>query len=86
MGLLCPQLHLPHHWEADVVLRDGRTCHIRPIRPTDGPALEEFHKGLSEETLYMRFFTASPELMARDIERLLHGLPRSRGVARTCWW
>ncbi len=29
------------------------------------------HKGLSEETLYMRFFTASPELMARDIERLL---------------
>lgn len=61
----------PAHWEADVVLRDGRTCHIRPIRPGDAAALEEFHQGLSEETLYMRFFTASQELMARDIERLL---------------
>ena len=71
-GISVPEAHTyPHHWEADVVLRDGRTCHIRPIRPSDGPALEEFHKGLSEETLYMRFFTASPELMARDIERLL---------------
>ena len=72
-GSVAPDdLPYPAHWEADVVLRDGRTCHIRPIRPTDGPALEEFHKGLSEETLYMRFFTASQELMAKDIERLLH--------------
>ena len=71
-GISVPEAHTyPHHWEADVVLRDGRTCHIRPIRPSDGPALEEFHKGLSEETLYMRFFTASPELIARDFERLL---------------
>lgn len=61
----------PAHWEADVVLRDGRTCHIRPIKSTDGPALEEFHATLSEDTLYMRYFTASKELMARDIERLL---------------
>ena len=62
----------PVHWEADVVLRDGRTCHIRPIRATDREALEEFHQTLSEDTLYMRYFTASQELMARDIERLLN--------------
>lgn len=71
-GDLAPETaEYPAHWEADVVLRDGRTCHIRPIKPSDGPALEEFHQSLSEETLYMRFFTASQELMARDIERLL---------------
>ena len=25
----------PRHWEADVLLRDGRTAHIRPIEPED---------------------------------------------------
>ncbi|WP_278255298.1 hypothetical protein [Nocardioides convexus] len=25
----------PAHWEGDVLLRDGRTAHIRPIRPED---------------------------------------------------
>jgi hypothetical protein len=25
----------PRHWEADVLLRDGRTAHIRPIQPED---------------------------------------------------
>jgi len=25
----------PRHWEADVLLRDGRTAHIRPIEPSD---------------------------------------------------
>jgi acyl-CoA synthetase (NDP forming)/GNAT superfamily N-acetyltransferase len=61
----------PDHWEADVVLRDGRTCHIRPVRSDDGPALTAFSEALSEETLYTRFFTASRELAAQDMQRLL---------------
>ncbi|NQU37608.1 MAG: GNAT family N-acetyltransferase [Actinobacteria bacterium] len=61
----------PDHWESDVVLRDGRTCHIRPVRPDDGPALTAFSEALSEETLYTRFFTASRELAAQDMARLL---------------
>ncbi|MEI8081907.1 MAG: GNAT family N-acetyltransferase, partial [Actinomycetes bacterium] len=60
----------PANWEADVVLRNGRTCHIRPIHSDDGPALQVFYDGLSEQSLYTRFFTASAELAARDVERL----------------
>ena len=29
----------PAHWEADVVLRDGGTAHLRPIRPYDAERL-----------------------------------------------
>lgn len=61
----------PSHWEADVVLRDGRACHIRPIRPDDRELLTEFHEGLSEQTLYMRFFSPSPDLLSRSIEKML---------------
>jgi acyl-CoA synthetase (NDP forming)/RimJ/RimL family protein N-acetyltransferase len=61
----------PEHWESDVVLRDGRTCHIRPVRPDDGPALDSFSQELSDETLYTRFFTVSRELAAQDMARLL---------------
>jgi len=61
----------PEHWEADVVLRDGRTCHIRPVRPDDGPDLTTFSEALSEQTLYTRFFTASRDLAAQDMQRLL---------------
>ena len=61
----------PAHWEADVVLRDGRTCRMRPVRPADRDALAEFYESLSEETRYTRFFTGSVELASRDMERLL---------------
>ena len=59
----------PEHWEADVVLRDGSTCHLRPITPEDGPALREFYSRLSDETIYFRFFGAYPQLSNRDVHR-----------------
>ncbi len=59
----------PSHWEADVVLRDGYTCHIRPIRPADREALRAFHSQLSAETVYFRFFAPMPELSDRDLAR-----------------
>jgi acyl-CoA synthetase (NDP forming)/GNAT superfamily N-acetyltransferase len=59
----------PAHWEADVVLRDGYTCHVRPITPDDAPRLVEFHSRLSAETIYFRFFAPYPELTDRDVER-----------------
>ena len=34
----------PVQWEADVVLRDGSVAQIRPIRPDDVAALQEFHR------------------------------------------
>lgn len=59
----------PSHWEADVVLRDGGTAHLRPIRPDDADRLKRFYSRLSDETIYFRFFSLYRELSARDIER-----------------
>ena len=59
----------PEHWEADVILRDGRICHLRPILPEDGEALAAFHESLSAETVYYRFFAAYPRLTEKDVRR-----------------
>ena len=59
----------PARWEADVVLRDGGTAHLRPIRPDDADRLRRFHSRLSDDTIYNRFFTLYRELSDRDVER-----------------
>ena len=46
----------PSEREADVVLRDGATVHVRPVRTTDGPAIRKFLEGLSPESIGFRFF------------------------------
>ncbi|GAA4628523.1 hypothetical protein GCM10023196_045220 [Actinoallomurus vinaceus] len=58
----------PDHWEADVVLADGGTAHLRPIRPGDAELLREFYARLSPETIYYRFFSPRPRLTDREIE------------------
>jgi acyl-CoA synthetase (NDP forming)/GNAT superfamily N-acetyltransferase len=62
----------PAHWEADVVVRDGRTVRIRPIGPDDGDRLVAFHHSLSDETVYFRFFAPYPALSDRDVHRFTH--------------
>jgi acyl-CoA synthetase (NDP forming)/RimJ/RimL family protein N-acetyltransferase len=64
-----PVTGYPEHWEADVILRDGRICHIRPIRPEDQEALAAFHESLSPETVYFRFFAPYPRLTEKDLLR-----------------
>ena len=59
----------PSEWEADVLLRDGRPCHLRPVRPDDGQAMRAFHSSLSAETIYYRFFAPYPELSDADVDR-----------------
>ncbi|GAB3286261.1 bifunctional GNAT family N-acetyltransferase/acetate--CoA ligase family protein [Sinomonas notoginsengisoli] len=59
----------PHHWEADVVLRDGGTAHLRPIRPEDAEALQEFHVHQSEGSIYLRFFSYKARLTAAELKR-----------------
>ncbi|TQN32279.1 acyl-CoA synthetase (NDP forming) [Haloactinospora alba] len=59
----------PNHWEADVVLTDGGTAHLRPITPDDADMLRAFHERLSQETIYYRFFAPYPKLSTRDVER-----------------
>lgn len=59
----------PTHWEADVVLRDGGTAHVRPIRPDDADALQAFHTGQSERSTYFRFFAPVARLGDADLHR-----------------
>lgn len=59
----------PEYWEADVVLRDGGTAHLRPIRPEDADALQAFHAGQSQASIYMRFFSFKPRLSGKEVRR-----------------
>ncbi|MDI2128694.1 bifunctional GNAT family N-acetyltransferase/acetate--CoA ligase family protein [Yinghuangia seranimata] len=57
----------PEHWEADVVLRDGATAHLRPVGPHDADRLVAFYARVSDESKYLRFFTPYPRLSERDV-------------------
>ena len=54
----------PAHLASDVVLRDGSTVALRPVRPEDEPLLLEFYRSLDERSLAFRFFTGAPNLKA----------------------
>ena len=62
----------PTHWEADVVLRDGGTAHVRPIRPEDAEALQRFHLGQSRQSTVFRFFAPLEQLPPKDLDRFTH--------------
>ncbi len=59
---------LDERWAGDVVLGNGETVHVRPIRPDDAHALAEFHRRQSPESIYRRFFTPKPELSEPSLE------------------
>ena len=59
----------PAQFEADVVLADGGTARVRPIRPDDSPLLVAFHERQSPESIYFRYFSPRPRLSDRDVER-----------------
>src|SRR5262245_27856829 len=56
-------------WEADVVLSDGGTVHVRPVQPDDAAAFRAFHDRLSSQSLYYRYFSPKPRLTDAEVER-----------------
>ncbi|GAA1231049.1 bifunctional GNAT family N-acetyltransferase/acetate--CoA ligase family protein [Prauserella halophila] len=68
----------PHEWEADVVLSDGGTVHMRPIVPSDADLVVALHSRLSERTRYLRYFGAYPRIPGRDLKRFTTVDHRSR--------
>ncbi|HUP59983.1 MAG TPA: GNAT family N-acetyltransferase [Thermoanaerobaculia bacterium] len=57
----------PAHFESDVVLRNGRTLHLRPVRPEDRDVLLGLYRAMSADSLYFRFFdTRTPDAALRD--------------------
>ncbi|HEX5615340.1 MAG TPA: GNAT family N-acetyltransferase, partial [Acidimicrobiia bacterium] len=60
----------PSQWESDVVLADGGTVHLRPIRTDDDDALLGLYERLSDESIYLRFFSPVPRPTAAQLEHL----------------
>jgi acetyltransferase len=57
-GSHIPQLAIrpyPAKYLSTFQLKNGATVRIRPIRPEDEPAMVQFHKKLSDSTVYMRY-------------------------------
>jgi predicted CoA-binding protein/GNAT superfamily N-acetyltransferase len=52
----------PRALETDVVLRDGSTLHVRPIRAEDRDGMLAFLEGLSPDSRLFRFFSAGGRL------------------------
>ncbi len=61
----------PAHWEADVLLSDGRAARMRPIRPEDRALVLEFYTRVTSESKYMRYLAARDHLTDRDLSRIL---------------
>lgn len=59
-----PEYRLPHsairpyptRYVGEWTMKDGEPVTIRPIRPEDEPVMVEFHKKLSERSVYLRYF------------------------------
>lgn len=51
-----------------MVLRDGHTVRMRPIRPDDVGRIERFHERQSPQSIYFRFFSPRPKLSEADLE------------------
>src|SRR5580765_7175643 len=60
----------PEEWENDVVLTDGGTVRVRPVRAEDEPAVLALYERLSDESIYLRFFSPVPRPTAVQLERL----------------
>jgi L-amino acid N-acyltransferase YncA len=69
----------PRHPKADVVLRDGLTVNVRPVRATDAPAVRAFFERLSPKSIALRFFSSFPDLdravrWATEVDQHRYGL------------
>ncbi|ANJ67078.1 GNAT family N-acetyltransferase [Halothiobacillus diazotrophicus] len=59
----------PAHFVRSWTLDDGRTIMLRPIRPEDAEIEQQFVRGLSEETRYLRFMRVLDELSREMLVR-----------------
>ena len=60
----------PSWYESDVVLRDGSTLHLRPIRPGDRDGLLAMYGRLSPASRRFRFF-GTGDIVEAEVSRLM---------------
>ena len=69
-GYLHMAIHpYPYRWVQHLKFADARGWTLRPIRPEDALALQEFIRGLSDRSRYMRFVSMMRELTPHMIAR-----------------
>jgi RimJ/RimL family protein N-acetyltransferase len=70
--------------EFDFALRDGRTVHIRAMRPTDEAELVQAFERLSNDARYMRFMRFVREPNLERVQKALASFPeRGIGIVAT---
>lgn len=62
----------PARWEADIVASDGATLHLRPILPSDADRLLNLQSRLSDQTIYLRFFSPMRSISPAMLDRLVN--------------
>lgn len=65
--------------DVDVLLRDGEIAHIRSVRESDAEALRTMYDGVSDDTLYLRFFIVSKLVIAREVAALTRHTDNQHG-------
>ena len=58
------------HYATDALLRNGRSIHLRAIRPDDKPRLLAFFSCLSPQSVYFRFFQAVKRFTETELRTL----------------
>jgi len=61
----------PTQYVKPFITKKGDTVLIRPIRPEDEPKVVEYHKGISEKSVYLRYFRALQYDQRVEHERLV---------------
>jgi RimJ/RimL family protein N-acetyltransferase len=56
----------------DLLLADGTSVTLRPIRPDDAAGLAAFNAALSSESRYLRYFSYRRGIGERELERFTH--------------
>ena len=62
----------PHQAERDIVLKDGTTAWLRPVRPEDAELIRRLAAGQSEESRHTRFMSKAHDLPAALVARMSH--------------
>ena len=66
------------------LLTDGATVEVRPARPQDFEAVRAMHAAMSEDNMYLRFFSLSPSAAEQEARRVCRE-PDSEHAALLAW-
>lgn len=56
--------------DVDALLMDAEIVRVRTVRSTDADAIRAMYEGVSADAIWLRFFSVSTAVVARDIEAL----------------